>query len=316
MTAFLWSCTVTLTLGLFPTDRREVQEHHCEGREPGSEEEDQRAHVGKTELGRNVCVAAATSLLRGHSVLYTPAFPRLLFRRTTSGWNRTWWGLRPKWPVCTVRWTRWRRSSLIKASALNGELNIVCVWRALGLHQVFDFFCFRLHIGSLWNILIPFSKNYSRFSLPSNMRNVSKTCSLVLLLFPNIHVKTMYILEKIQYYYRNQSGLSFCQNYPTDRKRHRRQEEDTTQVAVSQWGGGWNRISWSDCTHSSFGSIAWQQERHKQNKTPPPRTISATVFLYRCLSFTDVTHKMHTAIQNMWLIRFCEGIYFLMVCLF
>ena len=32
-----------------PSDRREVQEHHCERWEPGFEEEDQRANIGETE---------------------------------------------------------------------------------------------------------------------------------------------------------------------------------------------------------------------------------------------------------------------------
>lgn len=32
-----------------PSDRREVQEHHCEWREPGFKEEDQRANIGETE---------------------------------------------------------------------------------------------------------------------------------------------------------------------------------------------------------------------------------------------------------------------------
>ena len=36
----MWTC---------PSDRREVQEHHCERREPSSEEEDQWANAGKTE---------------------------------------------------------------------------------------------------------------------------------------------------------------------------------------------------------------------------------------------------------------------------
>lgn len=143
------------------------------------------------------------------------------------------------------------------------------------------------------------------------MRNVSKTCSPVLLLCPN-SLKLFTYWKKIQYYYRNQSGLSFCQNYLTDRKRHSRQEEDTTQLTISRWGGGWNRISWSDYTHSNFRSIAWQRERHKQDKTPPPCTISAMVFLYSCLSFTDVCCNSKHVTQEFvkkW------TTYFLMVCL-
>lgn len=36
----MWTC---------PSDRRKVQEHHCERRKPGFEEEDQWANTGETE---------------------------------------------------------------------------------------------------------------------------------------------------------------------------------------------------------------------------------------------------------------------------
>ncbi len=90
------------------TDRRKVQEHHGERREPSVEEKDQWANTGETGWFcpfSTFCMSVSPGFC--HTFSSVSPFP--LCRRT-SGWNRTCWRLRPKSPVCTVRWTRWRRS--------------------------------------------------------------------------------------------------------------------------------------------------------------------------------------------------------------
>lgn len=151
----MWTC---------PSDRREVQEHHCERREPRFEEEDQWADSGEPHFHT---LAGLRCLQVTHTHFHTPPSSLVPSCRTTSGWNRSCWSLRPMWRVCTVRWTRWRQSSQIKASAQNGDfLSLpvvslsVCVC-VCSLSACLVYFCVISFSGKLKGYLGIFERIYA-----------------------------------------------------------------------------------------------------------------------------------------------------------